>query len=240
MNLDRVVDRLKDNYRRYGLTATIHDVECRLLNSVIHFEILKAMVVKLSDVTDPEMFEAPGFEGRFVELDALLPFARAGAHDLDLAFLHEAFRHGDRCYAIFAGEALAAYGWYSKRPTTIDERFVLHFDPAYTYMYKGYTVPAYRGRRLHAVGMCRALRAFTEEGQKGLVSYVASNNFASLKSVARMGYRIFGDVYLSRAAGHWAAYATPGCAAYGFRVEATRAAGVVDTAPNVGSPFSWR
>ena len=135
MNLDKVVERLKDHHRRYGLAATIHDVECRLLNTFVHFEILKGMVVRLSDVTDPEMFEAPGFEGRFVESAALEPFARAGTHDLDLEFLNDAVRRGDRCYGIFAGEALASYGWYSQRPTAIDEHFVLHFDPAYTYMY---------------------------------------------------------------------------------------------------------
>ena len=35
---------------------------------------------------------------------------------------------GDRCYALFDGERLAAYGWYSDLPTPIDEHFVLHFD----------------------------------------------------------------------------------------------------------------
>ena len=48
---------------------------------------------------------------------------------------------GDRCYALFDGELLAAYGWYSDLPTPIDEHFVLHFDRAYTYMYAGYTLP---------------------------------------------------------------------------------------------------
>ena len=100
---------------------------------------------------------------------------------------------------------------------------MLHFDHAYTYMYKGYTVPAYRGKRLHAVGMCRALRAFTDEGKKGLISYVFSNNFASLHSVLRMGYRIFGEVYVLRAGTHAFTYATIGCRDYGFRVESPKA-----------------
>jgi hypothetical protein len=88
-------------------------------------------------------------------------------------------------------------------------------------MFKGYTVPAQRGKRLHAVAMCQALQALANEGQRGLVSYVASNNFASLKSTARMGYRQFGDLYLVQAAGRSFTWATPGCRPYGFRVEAT-------------------
>jgi hypothetical protein len=111
------------------------------------------------------------------------------------------------------------YGWYSDLPTPIDEHFVFHFDRAYTYMYGGYTLPAYRGKRLHAVGMCRALRAVTEEGKKGLISNVFSNNFASLQSVTRMGYRIFDEVYLLRAGNHCFTYATKGCRNYGCWVE---------------------
>jgi len=205
--------------RKYGVRAALHDIECRLVNKVAHFEILKGMTVRVQDVHDPSLFEAEGFDARFVGDDELAKFAHEGAHELSVDFLRNASGRGDRCYALFHGKALAAYGWYSKLPTPIDEHFVLHFGQAWTYMYKGYTVPAYRGKRLHAVGMCRALRAFTEEGQKGLISCVASTNFASLHSVSRMGYRIFGEVYVLRAGGRSFTYATKGCRDYGFWVE---------------------
>jgi hypothetical protein len=219
MNVRKLVGIVRENVQKYGLQAAVHDIECRAVNRLAHFQILKGMSVRIQDVRDPALFEAPGFEGRFVGEAELARFACDGAHDFSTEFLHEARARGDRCYALFDGDALAAYGWYSGLPTQIDEHFVLHFDPAWTYMYKGYTVPAYRGKRLHAVGMCRALRAFTEEGRKGLVSYVFSNNFASLHSVTRMGYLIFGDVYVLRAAGHSFSYATRGCRDYGFWVE---------------------
>lgn len=136
---------------------------------------------------DPRLYDATGFRGRFVSADELAR-THANTHELSAAFLRRAELRGDRCYAMFDGDALASYGWYSDLPCEIEiEHLVLHFDPSYTYMYKGYTVPAYRGARLHAVGMCQALRAFTAEGRAGLISYVQSNNFASLRSAARMG-----------------------------------------------------
>ena len=61
----------------------------------------------------------------------------------------------------------------------------------------------------------------TDEGRLGLVSYVMSNNFASLRSVGRMGYRIFGEVYLLRVGGRRLTYATKSCRDYDFRVEPT-------------------
>jgi Tfp pilus assembly protein FimT len=108
-------------------------------------------------------------------------------------------------------------------------------------MFKGYTLPAYRGQRLHAIGMCQALRAFTVEGKKGLVSYVASNNFSSLRSVARMGYQTFGNLYLARGGNHALAFASGGCLPYGVRVTVIRSAGAAPTFDTAGyRQLSWQ
>jgi len=217
MHTGQLVRRLRDDLVRHGAEAAVHDVAYRTLNFLLDFHALRGMTVRLRDVRDPMLFGAPGFRGRFVDA-AELAHVYAGAHELTPAFLHEAALRGDRCYALFQGEALASYGWYSELPTPIDDTLLLHFDRAYTYMYKGYTVPGYRGMRLHAVGMCRALREFTDQGKVGLISYVQSNNSASLRSVARMGYRIFGTVYLIRAGGRLFTHATRSCRDYGFWV----------------------
>ncbi|HMH17908.1 MAG TPA: hypothetical protein VK572_07135 [Burkholderiales bacterium] len=190
-----------------------------MINNIARFQILKGMTVRIQDVKDPSLFDAQGFEARFVGEDELAKFARDGNHDFSIEFLREARARGDRCYALFDREVLASYSWYSSLPTPIDGHFVLHFDRSYAHMYKDYTLPAYRGKRLHAVGMCRALRAFTAEGKKGLISYVFSNKLASLRSVVHLGYRIFGEVYVLRAGSLSLTYATTRCRDYGFWVE---------------------
>ena len=100
-------------------------------------------------------------------------------------------------------------------------------------MYRGFTHPDYRGQRLHAIGMTRALVAWLARGARGFVSTVASRNDASLKSCFRMGYREFGTIYelrLGRLLGlrnprsrflrRHLVYRTPGCRAFGFVLEA--------------------
>src|SRR5699024_6299583 len=120
----------------------------------------------------------------------LWQLARDPENALDASFLNEALAKGDRCYAILDGERLAAYGWYSRQPTRIDPpELLLGFDAGYVYMYKGLTRHEYRGQRLHAIGMNRALQHYLEQGAKGLVSYVESTNVDSLKSCFRLGYR---------------------------------------------------
>ena len=178
MQVVRIGRHVREAFQRYGTSAVVHDLGCHAANIVADFQILKGMTAHLRDVRDPHMLETPRFEGRFVSADEL---ARRyeGSYGLSVEFLRDASDRGDRCYGLFHEGVLASYGWYAAVPTPIDGHFVLHFDPTYTYMFNGYTAPAYRGMRLHAVGMCQALRAFTEEGKKGLIAYVQSNNFAS-------------------------------------------------------------
>jgi hypothetical protein len=67
--------------------------------------------------------------------------------------------------------------------------------------------------------MTLALQEYLGRGFKGLVSYVESNNFSSLSSVVRMGYEIFGTIYVLRLFGVFLTHATAGCRTRGLRVE---------------------
>src|SRR5262249_28103377 len=144
---------------------------------------------------------------------------------MDAEFIDQALARGDRCYGAIDGDTIVAYGWYSTKPTpvtAISEDMVLHFDSAYAYMYRGYTLPAYRGKRLHGIGMARAMEAYVREGSRGLVSVVDAANFASLASCYRLGYRSFGQIICARIAGQYFTFATGGCEEYSFRIDPAR------------------
>src|SRR6267154_1777343 len=126
----RKIRYIRETVRKYGVRATLHDIECRVVNKIAYFRILEGMTVRLQDVRDPTLFEAQGFDARFVGADELAKFAYEPAYNISVDFLHRTRVRGDRCYALFDGETLASYGWYSDLPTPIDEHFVLHFDPA--------------------------------------------------------------------------------------------------------------
>jgi len=228
---------LRDEVRHYGVRSTLYDVWIRSLNRLFFYRVLCGM--KATSPHPEYLGLDPKYEHGFVAPARLEAIAVAPEYDLSPAFLRGAFAKGDRCYGLLCrgpgGEdVLASYGWYSRRPTQLYEGLDLHFGDGWVYMYKGYTMPAYRGKRLHAVGICRALRALTDEGRNGLISCVASNNFASLHSVTRMGYRIFGDVYLLLAAGRSFTYATRGCQPYGFWVQPLTPARDVSSAKGFG------
>jgi len=184
----------------------------RTLALLGEFKILRGVWVQ---TPNPEFLKVP--EPYAAEF--LIPAADADA-DLPERFLREAAVRGDACYGIRHGDVLAAYGWYARGPTPVSDELTLHFSRDYVYMYKGFTDPHHRGHRLHAIGMTRALAHYRNLGYRGIVSYVESTNFDSLKSCFRMGYTVFGSVYMVKIFGRWLAFSSPGCWRFGFRVVA--------------------
>lgn len=230
MDVISVVRKLGEDARQFGLGAAMHEVQCGALNKVIDFKILRGMTAVLDDIA-PDLLTAPGYQARFASRDELLAAAATPevAAEMTPAFVDRALAKGDECYALFDGDRLVSFGWYSNAPTRVSADLVLHFDPAWIYMYKGYTLKDYRGQRLHGIGMSLTLEAYTGRGRRGLISYVKSTNYRSLRSIARMGYRIFGDVYVARLRDRTWTWASPGCTRYQFEVRADQPA--IATAP---------
>ena len=176
----------------------------------------------------------PKYTAGFLDAAALAQYTSQPEYDLPESFLRRALSVNDECFAIRDGDRLAAYGWYSSSQNHFSDELTLHFSGEWVYMYRGFTHPAYRGQRLHAIGMTMALAAYQARGFKGLVSCVEAQNSASLKSVYRMGYHDFGTIYgirlgrflgkrhsRSRVLNHQFIYCTPGCRAFGFWLERT-------------------
>jgi hypothetical protein len=214
--------------RNAGFRGAIYDIVYRLRHKLSRRMVFQGMTLVPEDVDRSFLAEVPGYQQGFLTEAQLRAFAKVPGLELDDRFLDEALARGDRCWALRAvpgagtnegdGE-LAAYGWYSRKPTDLTDDLRLAFDPAWVYMYKGFTAHAHRGKRLHGIGMARALLAYVQEGVKGIVSQVEANNFSSLKSTRRLGYKDVGRLSASRCLGRWRLKADPSCAAYGLALE---------------------
>lgn len=209
---------IQQNVRHYGVEHAFYDLAYRAVNRVVLAKVLNGITI---DRVDPKYLACDArYRCLFLEPEQLRALGRDPANELPREFLDEALGKGDECYGILDGAQVASYGWYARTPTLIDPpEMRLRFSPRYVYMYKGFTHAQYRGQRLHAIGMTLALESYLARGFKGLVSYVEANNFASLKSVYRMGYTDFGRITLMRLAGRYLARASHGCRKYGFEVE---------------------
>ncbi|HEY6156316.1 MAG TPA: hypothetical protein VIV88_02635 [Gemmatimonadales bacterium] len=216
VRVQRISAEFRSQASAFGFWSALRAFAIRAIQRVIDFKVLRAMCIT---VVAPGFLELPAdMSADFLDRETLRRMTAETKYDLTAEFLDDALAKGDECYAIVDGAEPAAYGWYAHSPTLMSDGLLVHFDPAYVYMYKGLTLDAYRGRRLHAIGMTRALAAFQTRGYKGLVSYIESDNLTSLKSSYRMGYFDFGRVFIIRVLGRHLTFRTPGCAAFGFGV----------------------
>jgi hypothetical protein len=102
-------------------------------------------------------------------------------------FLRGIERTPDLCFGAFAGEALVSYVFLAPAsPIAIDARLQFAFPADWIYVYKAFTRPAWRGKRLlhqvlmHGMG-CLGARRF--------VTLVVAGNQASRRAFERCGFR---------------------------------------------------
>jgi hypothetical protein len=174
----------------------------------------------------------PEYHARFLTPSEVCRHAEVPRNDLPESFVRRALTIGDQCFAILhADGSLANYSWYTKTTNRFSPTLRLEFDRDWVYQYRAFTVPAHRGRRLHAIGMTNALVACLDRGDRGLLICVDSSNKASITSCLRMGYRVFGTIYSAapaRLLGRYApkrgllarqfVYHSPGCRRFEFRL----------------------
>jgi hypothetical protein len=212
------VQGLRRKLYSHGLQNTLDGFLLKALNRVFVVKILRGVCVEQADAS---FLKVPqNYQAGFLTADELRSYSSDPKTEISSEFLDEALARGDQCYAIRDGGTLAAYGWYSGGSTPIGlGNLVLNFSRHYVYMYKGFTDARYRGQRLHAIGMTHALTHYLSGGYNGLVSYVEAHNFDSLKSCFRMGYRVFGSIYVVRIFGRFHALSSAGCSRFGFRLD---------------------
>jgi hypothetical protein len=203
--------------RRYGAANWLRNAGYSALRKGFDYHALRGMTLELPDV-DPQFLESPdGLQCSKATAREFAELPGAGTLPED-AFPPEAEERGDWCFYVADGDTIASYGWYATVPITTHRGYSIAFSDDWVYMYNGFTIREYRGRKLHAYGMAHALRDAVNLGYKGLISWVDAVNFASLRSVDRLGYRIFGSVKSVRLLGLNRAWSSAGCRPYEFRL----------------------
>ncbi len=211
-----VITSVQWNIRHHGSHAAIYDLAIRSVNRLVYLKTLICVVLEHVDPVSqilPAHLDYVRLEGARLSL-----FSSVKENELSEEFVRDALAQGNECYAVLDGNTLASYGWYSKTPTLVDKDLRVHFNQQYVYRYKGFTSKPYRGQRLHSIGMMLALNEYQNQGFKGLIAYVESNNFNSLKSCYRMGYRTCGHLRVLRVARRYFIQNGQGCSDYGLKL----------------------
>ncbi len=210
------LDDVRRDVRNAGIAGVGLDIAYRALNKVTRFMALTMLSVTPDTVDTGFLSGDAEHVHRFLSPPQLEALSGDPVYQMPPDFLSQAIAKGDRCYAILHDAVLASYGWYSRQETPVTEDLTLRFSPEWVYMYKGFTRPEYRGQRLHAIGMARAMMEYAKEGRRGIVSFVEANNFSSLKSCYRMGYAKAGTILALKVGRRYLIHVGRGCEPFGF------------------------
>jgi hypothetical protein len=130
-------------------------------------------------------------------------------------FVSEALRNGDECFAICAGELLCSYGWYSDKLARTLRNLYFYHNSGFKYERYAFTVPKYRGLRLHGILDAKACVYYSKSGYNGLLSIIEAHNFSSLRCHYRVGCIDAGKIYLLTLFGKYYSYSDRRAKKYG-------------------------
>lgn len=182
--------------QKFGLLATLQYATSIVGSRCCGFEALTLVWLPVNEMKIP--LDLPDdTEMRFLTPSEVESFSQDPANDFVESHVAKAHAGTDLCFAALINGRLASYGWYTLgRSFAIGDNGLLMRAPSNAaYMHSGFTHPDFRGRRLHGIGMGRALHALSDGGVNALVSDIDWSNHASLNSCARLGYQMLGNLY---------------------------------------------
>src|SRR5262245_32497331 len=126
MNLVKLGERLFNEVKTHTLSDTIYDQIYTRVNRLTLLMVLKC--VAIDAVNRGFLQGCDVYRPRFLDPATLLALSEDPEYEMEQDFLDEAVGKGDSCFAIFDGHRLASYGWYSTKPTKVNEDLELQFD----------------------------------------------------------------------------------------------------------------
>jgi RimJ/RimL family protein N-acetyltransferase len=211
------IHHLAEVTRRFGIKATAGHAALRAANSVAPVRVLRVLLLGMRSRV--RQLAPRGYRVEPLGADALVTAVRERTDlDMDHRFVAAALARGDRCFGTLSGDTVTSYAWYSTRATPIGDGLWLEFAEEHAYMYKAFTVPEHRGRRLHGAGVSRALALYAASGYRGLVCYIDADNFASLRAHRRIGFRDIGTIVHVAVGDRIMIHASEGCHRHGVRL----------------------
>jgi hypothetical protein len=186
------VGRIREKTATTGVSGTITAALNRLLVRGASIEIVQLLLLRADEVVaEPVDLSV---EMRFLTSDEVRGYAAQRGSGLSLEFAQRIDRGFDFCFAAVSEGRLAGYCWLAIGSVEPEHSagVALGLPTHMAYLYKAFTFPGFRGRRLYAALTAGALRALGPAGITQLVAFVYWNNTSALRACARMGYRRLG------------------------------------------------
>ena len=157
-----------------------------------------------------------GITLRLVPPRKLLEAAVEPELELDPHFVRAAAARGDVAFGAFDGDRLVGYVWGTFTTAPDEEGLWVRVDRPCHYAYKAFTLPPYRGKRIHVALSLLCNQHFRERGYTAVVAFNEISNFSIIAVAGLMGRRRIGFAGYVKWFGRAIPFRTPGLKKIGF------------------------
>jgi GNAT superfamily N-acetyltransferase len=154
---------------------------------------------------------------RLATREDLLAAAEEYPDQLSASFVEEAMSRGDYCVAAFDQAQMVAWAWASFDLAPHGDGLWVKVEPPYSYGYKWYTKPEYRGRGIILQLTVLRDKIGREAGRTHNIGFVETHNYASWRSTRRLGSHMVGYAGYFKLFGKPYPFRTPGVVKHSFR-----------------------
>ncbi len=136
--------------------------------------------------------------------------------ELDSGYVRAALARGDVAFGAFDGDRLTGYVWGTFTTAPDDEGLWVRVDRPCHYAYKAFTLPSYRGKRIHVALSLLCNEYFRACGYTAVVAFNEISNFSIIAVAGLMGRRRIGLAGYVKWFGRAIPFRTPGLKKIGF------------------------
>src|SRR5262245_60714122 len=119
MNVRSAAISVERSFHNHGLRATLYDVAVRATNTFMNWKNIQFIMITEPDPRSMDVVAPYRYE--ILDRQVLLSFSDRPEYELTPQFVISALEKGDECHAILDGDELASYGWYSEKPTLLND-----------------------------------------------------------------------------------------------------------------------
>lgn len=192
--LRRRLRRFAATHEHFGLSGVVSVALDEFMTRTASLRVVHFLGLDVGDIRPQP--EQPDFERRFLTPGEIRRLSEDRESRLTEAFADRAEGGLDLCYGAIHEGRLANYGWYALGSVEAEHASgaPMGLPPNVAYMYKVFTHPDFRGRRLNATCMAEASAQLAARGVEHVVAIVRWSNEASLRSCEHLGFRRLGHL----------------------------------------------
>lgn len=208
---------LRAEVRRWGWARILFKGAMALLRKYAGLHLYRVNL-RFLDRYPPAPILPEGIRVCLVPPEKLSESAEDPELEMDPEFVRAAIARGDLAFGVLKGERLVSYAWRTFSAAPDRDGLWVKVDPPYHYAYKAFTLPAYRGKRLHVAVSLLCDDYFRARGYAGEVGYNEVTNFPIAAAAKYLGRRRIGFAGYLKWFGRRIPFRTPALKKIGFEI----------------------